>query len=236
MKKKIILLCASTIFLLATLATIDKESSGFQNTINASRSVNLHIHGYRTVVILPIFTQAAYGPHGFYWFYEKNCGPTCLTVPIPKNFTASYVTGGGMDGILLNQNFTYLTDLDIDRNPNILTKYDKIILLHNEYVTQSEFDAIVHHPHVIYMYPNALYAKVSIDYSKNTITLVKGHGYPQKSIHDGFEWRFDNSRYEYNTACKDWSFYKIENGYMLDCYPQLVIQNNNLMLEKMILL
>ncbi|MDE1725253.1 MAG: hypothetical protein KGH76_05090, partial [Thaumarchaeota archaeon] len=68
MKKKIILLCASTIFLLATLATIDKESSGFQNTINASRSVNLHIHGYRTVVILPIFTQAAYGPHGFYWF------------------------------------------------------------------------------------------------------------------------------------------------------------------------
>jgi hypothetical protein len=35
-------------------------------------------------------------------------------------------------------------------------------------------------------YPNSLYAKVSIDYWNNTVTLVRGHGYPYSSIGNGF--------------------------------------------------
>ncbi|MDE1728966.1 MAG: hypothetical protein KGH81_07315, partial [Thaumarchaeota archaeon] len=92
------------------------------------------------------------------------------------------------------------------------------------------------HPNVIYLYPNALYAQVSVNYDKNTITLARGHGYPQKDIRNGFGWAFDNSKYEYNTACENWQFYKIKNGYMLDCYPQLAIQNDSLMIEKMMIL
>ncbi|MDE1763100.1 MAG: hypothetical protein KGH88_02515 [Thaumarchaeota archaeon] len=237
MKRLVALLFATAAFLLVMLSPLDKESLGFQNTTNTSIPASpAGPHRYRTVVILPVFTQAAYGSHGFYQFYRGRCSLKCLTVQIPKHFTPSYVAGGGLDGILLHQNATYVTDLDVDKDPGILGKYDRVILLHNEYVTQKEFDAIVHHPHVIYMYPNALYAKVKVDYDKNTITLVRGHGYPQKSIRNGFGWAYDNSKYEYNTACDNWHFYRIQNGYMLDCYPQLVVENDNLMLDEMLLL
>jgi hypothetical protein len=36
--------------------------------------------------------------------------------------------------------------MDIDRNPAILKKFDKIIVLHNEYVTKKEFNAIALDP------------------------------------------------------------------------------------------
>jgi|SRR5579872_3403904 len=231
------LLFVSFLFLAVQSSPVNGHVLETQNTANTGTTNNfVNLPTRRTVVVLPIFTQAAYSPHGFYWFYDGRCGFKCLTVPIPKHFTDSYVSGGGIDDVLLDQNFTYITDLDVDKNPTILNKYDKVILLHNEYVTQKEFDAITQHPHVIYLYPNALYAEVEVNYDMNTITLVKGHGYPQKDISNGFGWMFDNSKYEYNTECENWQFYKIKNGYMLDCYPQLVIQNDNLMLEKMMLL
>jgi hypothetical protein len=236
MRMQLVVIFASALFLVVLLSPVNRQLLGFQNTTTSS-PINFSVPArYRTVMVLPVFTQAAYGPHGFYWFYGGRCDARCLTVHIPKNFTASYVTGGGVDDILLDQNFAHVTDLDVDRDPAILDKYGTVILLHNEYVTQREFDAITHHPHVIYLYPNALYAQVKVDYAKNTITLVRGHGYPQKDIRNGFGWIFDNSKYEYNTACEDWQFYKIQNGYMLDCYPQLAIEDDSLMLEKMMLL
>ena len=113
-----------------------------------------------------------------------------------------------------------LTDIDVDKNPKILTQYDRVIVLHNEYVTQNEFDAITTHAHVIYLYPNSLYAKVSTDYAKNTFTLIRGHGYPDLNIRNGFDWKFDNSQFEYDTSCKNWMFHGVKNGFMLDCYPE----------------
>ena len=52
--------------------------------------------------------------------------------------------------------YDVLTDAIVDKNPNILKKYDKVIILHNEYVTRAMFDAITSHPKIIYLYPNAL--------------------------------------------------------------------------------
>jgi hypothetical protein len=101
-----------------------------------------------------------------------------------------------------------------------LEKYDEVILLHNEYVTQREFDAITKHPQVLYLYPNALYAKVSINYWNDTVTLVRGHGYPNSTIGNGFGWKFDNSKLEYDRGCENWNFHKIYNGIMLNCYPE----------------
>lgn len=237
MKALIVMVFGFVLFLVVIMSPVSRQSLALQNANTASIPTNTrNPTRFRTVIILPIFTQAAYSTHGFYWFYSGKCGSKCLTVPIPKKFESSYITGGGAMDTLLDLKLPTVTDLQVDKNPSILDKYDKVILLHNEYVTKKEFDAIVRHPHVIYMYPNALYAQVKVNYDKNTIMLVRGHGYPQRNIRNGFAWTFDNSRYEYDTACTGWHFDKIKNGYMLDCYPQLALQNNDVMLREMILI
>jgi hypothetical protein len=87
-------------------------------------------------------------------------------------------------------------------------------------VTKKEFDAITNHPDVIFLYPNALYAEVKSDYNANTITLVRGHGFPDTSIRNGFDWKYDSSKNEYNLGCENWHFYKSANYTMLNCYPE----------------
>lgn len=234
MKTLIAIFFGVVLFLVVIMSPVSRQIFALQNANTVSMPTNIRNPiRYRTVIILPVFTQAAYGTHGFYWFYSGKCDTECLTVSIPKKFEPSYVTGGGVTSTLLDLGLSTVTDLQVDKDPSILDKYNKVILLHNEYVTKKEFDAITHHPNVVYLYPNALYAQVKVDYDKNTITLVRGHGYPQRNIRNGFGWTFDNSKYEYNTDCTDWHFDKIKNGYMLNCYPQLVIQNNYAMLYKM---
>lgn len=143
----------------------------------------------------------------------------------------AYFSGGGAS-MLYFLNYTDLTDVDVDKDPSILKKYDKVILLHNEYVTQKEFNAITKHKNVVYLYPNALYALVKSDYKTNTITLQKGHGYPTKDITNGFKWRYDNSKYEYDLQCDNWKFTSIPNGKMLNCNPDYrVFFDKNLLLE-----
>jgi len=121
-----------------------------------------------------------------------------------------------------------ITDIDLDQDPSILANYDKVILLHSEYVTSKMFEAITNHPKVIYLYPNALYAQVKTDYKQNSITLVRGQSYPEPNILNGFDWEFDNTRpYEFDTECANWEFYQITNGIMLNCYPDesLIVRN-----------
>ena len=114
-----------------------------------------------------------------------------------------------------------ITDIELNKNPNILSKHDKIIVLHNEYVTKNMFNAITSHPNVIYLYPNALYAEISTNFADNTISLIRGHGYPEKNIANGFDWEFENTQpYEFDKECKSWEFYDISNGKMLNCYPE----------------
>jgi hypothetical protein len=173
--------------------------------------------------IYPFFTQAAYGKGGFYDYYKKQCDVHCLTVSIPTQIIPGFSSSISSYYVLSLLNYSQITDVDVDKNPNILKKYDKIIVLHNEYVTQKEFDAITHHPNVMYLYPNALYAKVETNYDKNTITLIKGHGYPTSSTSNGFGWKYDDSKYEKDTKCSNWQFIKISNGSMLNCYPSSAI-------------
>jgi len=186
-----------------------------------------------TVFVYPIFTQAAYGKNGFYHFYTKKCGLTCLTVSIPTEIRGEFTSSIGAALVLTLLNYPHITDIDIDKNPDILKKYDRIILLHNEYVTKKEFHAITSHPNVVYLYPNALYAEVKANYDTNTITLIKGHGYPIPSSRNGFDWKYDNSRLEYDTHCTNWKFYKIDNGIMLNCYPENEILYDNSMVRSL---
>ncbi|KFI21105.1 hypothetical protein HW44_17400, partial [Nitrosococcus oceani] len=131
---------------------------------------------------------------GFYDYYNKKCDTSCLTVSIPKKISGSYSSSITAAFALTLLNYSSINDIDVDKNPDMLKKYDKVIVLHNEYVTQREFDAITHHPNVVYLFPNALYAKVNTDYKKSTITLAKGHGYPDKNTRNGFGWKNDNSK------------------------------------------
>ncbi|HEX5457939.1 MAG TPA: N,N-dimethylformamidase beta subunit family domain-containing protein [Candidatus Nitrosotalea sp.] len=172
------------------------------------------------VFVYPIFTQAAYGTHGFYDYYNKKCDTSCLRVQIPTKVNGVYSSSiAGALALKLLQ-YPHVTDVDVDKNPDILKKYKRVIMLHNEYVTKKEFDAVTSHPDVIYMYPNAMYAQVKTNYTTGTLTLVKGHGYPSNSISNGFGWKFDNSKYEYDTRCDNWNFSKVQNGFMLNCYPE----------------
>ena len=42
-------------------------------------------------------------------------------------------------------------------------------------------------------------------------------------VSNGFDWKFDNTHpYEYDTECLTMEFYKIDNGWMTNCYPELV--------------
>ena len=188
--------------------------------------IGLFDKSQNTVVIIPIFTANAYKVPSFYNYYDGSCSEICLTVSI-QNRTSGFTSSNNGVKILKLLQYEMITDVDVDKNPDILKKYDKIILLHNEYVTKKQFDAITSHPNVIYLYPNALYAEIETDYEKNTMTLKKGHDYPEKNIKNGFGWEYDNSPMEYDQDCSKWEFYPINNGWMLNCYPEDTLLINN---------
>jgi hypothetical protein len=172
------------------------------------------------VFIYPSFTQAAYGKNGFYDFYNGKCDAKCLTVNIPTGVHGTQASSIAGSWVLKLLNYPYLKDEDVDKNPDILKQYKRVIVLHNEYVTKKEFDAITSHPDVVFLYPNALYAEVKTNYDDNTITLVKGHDYPDHDIKNGFGWKSDNSKFEYRVDCNNWNFYRSENYTILNCYPE----------------
>ena len=180
----------------------------------------------KAVAVFPTFTSTAYSEPGFYTYYRGECD-TCTTtsIKIPRLMFAA--SGNAVQTLSL-MGYDVIDDIIIDKNPSILEEYDKVIMLHNEYVTRAMFDAITNHPKVIYLYPNALYAEIEVDYETNLITLIRGHGYPEPEISNGFDWEFDNTHpYEYDMQCSDMKFYPIDNGLMTNCYPENVFATSS---------
>ena len=217
------------------------------NKMDVYREVGNWNDPQKTVVVYPFFTHAAYnepeyyastdsyseGTPGFYAYYRGECD-SCTTTKFVKP-TIKYNSSGVGHQALTLLGYPTITDVEIDKNPSILQQFDKVILLHNEYVTRTMFDAITSHPNVIYLYPNALYAEIEVDYVNETITLIRGHNYPEHEIKNGFDWEFDNTHpYEYDNDCFDMEFYKIENGWMTTCYPENLFLENTLSLLKII--
>ena len=196
----------------------------------------------KSAVVFPIFTAAAYSEPGFYTFYRGECDrefhgvlfrdDDCLTVKLEDEYNPLFTSSANGLQILNLLDYDIITDISIHQNPEILLSYEKIILLHNEYVTSIEFDAITSHPNVIYLYPNALYAEVNFDEELWEISLVRGHNYPEITIRNGFDWIFDNSPDEYDTTCENMKFSKIDNGWMLNCYPENVLHKNKELLKQ----
>jgi len=178
----------------------------------------------KTVIVYPYFTFAAYNEPGFYTYYRGECD-SCTTTkfaPLSLMYNEYQTSGIGHQALTL-LGYPSITDMDIDQNPSILQQFDKVIMLHNEYVTRAMFDAITSHPNVIYLYPNALYAEIEVNYIDETITLIRGHNYPEPEIINGFDWEFDNTHpYEFDSKCQTIDIYKIKNGWMTTCYPENV--------------
>ena len=182
----------------------------------------------KTAVVYPSFTGAAYSEPGFYTYYRGECDSCTTTKFVPPTLMYNeYQSSGIGHQALTLLGYTSLTDEEIDMNPSILQQFDKVIMLHNEYVTRAMFDAITNHPNVLYLYPNALYAEIEVDYIDETITLIRGHNYPEPEISNGFDWEFDNTHpYEYDSSCLGMEAYQIENGWMINCYPENLFLKN----------
>jgi hypothetical protein len=189
-----------------------------------------------TVVIYPIFTSAAYNEPGFYTYFRGDCDESCITDLSFENPTFQYTSSGLEAQILYHVGYDFLTDIDVDQNPEILQNYDTVILLHNEYVTKKAFDAISTHPNLIFLSPNALYAEIDVNYDTNTMTLIRGHQYPPpENPANGFDYEIEERfhQYEYDSECLEWDFIEIENGFHLNCYPGAVLHKNLDILIKM---
>ena len=198
----------------------------------------------KVAVVYPVFTASAYQgsdpiipaeERGFYAYYQGLCDD-CTTVKIiPENNSQklAYTASGMGIQVLSLLGYTTLSDIDIDQNPDMLKEFDAVIMLHNEYVTRTIFDAVTDHPNVLYLYPNALYAEIEVNYIDGTITLIRGHNYPEPEIINGFDWEFDNTHpYEFDNTCENMEFYKIENGWMTNCYPDLLMKESRILLAE----
>jgi hypothetical protein len=187
----------------------------------------------KTVVVYPYFTSIAYSEPGFYTYFRGECDD-CTTTKFAHP-TILYTSSGIGHQALTLLGYTSITDVEIDKNPSILQQFDKVIMLHNEYVTRTMFDAITNHPNVIYLYPNALYAEIEVNYIDETITLIRGHNYPEPEIINGFDWEFENTHpYEFDSECRSMDIYRIKNGHMTTCYPENVFLKNNEQIFKLL--
>ena len=188
-----------------------------------------------SVVIFPVFTTAAYMTGGFYDYYGNYCDESCITNLSFENLIFNYGGSGSSAQILYHAGYDFLTDVQVDRNPDILQNYDTVILLHNEYVTKKEFDAISTHPNLIFLFPNALYAEIDVNYDDNTMTLIRGHNYPEPEIANGFDYAIEEKfhKYEYDAECLNWEFIEIENGFHLNCYPDGLVIDDITILKKL---
>jgi hypothetical protein len=197
-----------------------------------------HDDSQSVVVVFPIFTATAYANGGFYDYYAGRCDD-CTTTTI-KTPEFRYTSSGNAVQAFDLLGYDIINDITLDQHPTILKNYDKVILLHNEYVTYAMFDAITSHPKVIYLYPNALYAEIDVNYVDNTITLIRGHDYPPEDpVTNGFGWEFDNTHpYEFDNECSNMELYTIvdprsnvgvdiarqgaNTHWMTNCYPDIV--------------
>jgi hypothetical protein len=176
--------------------------------------------GVKIAVVMPTFTAAAYD-NAFYVFYRKYINVTAGTnITIDLNLLTSKVTNepsssasgltmlyllGNLKWINPESNIAFLTDQDVDAGSifqaNGSNAYDVIILGHQEYVTQEEYDNLKQFVGdggtMILLDGNVFYAEVRYDRNTDNITLVKGHSW---AFNGKSAWRSVDERWKNETA------------------------------------
>lgn len=171
----------------------------------------------------PTFTTAAYHDsfYVFYTLYENI--PTGKNVTTSLNLLTSKVASQtressysafamlylskNIKSLIPKSSIVVLTDSDVDAD-NIFTmtrsnKYDVLIMGHQEYVTQQEYDNlrqfVADGGRMIILDSNIFYAEVKYNKNTQTITLLKGHGWAfngrsaWKSVAEG--WKDETSQW-----------------------------------------
>jgi len=190
-------------------------------------------------LIKPTFTGAAYN-NSYYKFYFLYVSPlirknvttdlnllsnkvTNQTSGTSSITTSSYLPKH-LKRIIPKSNVDVLTDADADYGSiffnNGTNKYDVIIICHQEYVTQKEYDNLKHFVAsggtLIIMDGNVFYAQVKYDRNTHTVTLVKGHGW---AFNGKSAWRSVSERWAKETS--EW----VGSNYL--CYSCHITFANN---------
>jgi hypothetical protein len=159
-------------------------------------------------LVVPIFTGAAYNK-AFYNFYKhyaqvqpgqnvtQHLNLLSSKLTNPKSRIMSVVTASTyamrylakhLELLIPKNNISILTDIDVDggravfmNNKNTTNRYDILVLGHQEYVTQQEYNNlrtfVANGGTMILLDGNVFYAQVGYDKTTQTITLIKGHGW-----------------------------------------------------------
>jgi N,N-dimethylformamidase beta subunit-like, C-terminal len=212
-------------------------------------SANANPRTLRIAIVDPVFTKSAYN-NSFYVFYNMATHlagvetdrdiPSDISITRYTNLLSSQVNGEKkaieLDEQLLylikhikwlipGSNTAILTDIHVDEGAlsfqNGTNRYDIVILGHQEYVTQREYDNlkrfVANGGVMILLDGNVFYAEVTYDPEQERITLVKGH-----------RWAFDGNsaqrsveeRWEKETS--DW----VGSNYLC-CYGYKIRFGNN---------
>jgi hypothetical protein len=165
----------------------------------------------RIALVEPTFTAAAYNNSFYVFYQKYSHVPANTNITKDLNLLSSKVikyptitpttkvhSAFAMLSILKNfklispnSDITVLTDADVDnglifdnRGGSVDTNsnaYDVVILGHQEYVTQREYnylkDFVSNGGTMFLLDGNVFYAQVKFDHNTNTVTLVKGHGW-----------------------------------------------------------
>ena len=174
----------------------------------------------KIALVMPTFTAAAYD-QSFYLFYNKYINVMSgVNITTDLNLLSSKVTKepsssasgfamlyllGNLKWISPESHIGFLANQDIDRGSifqsNGSNIYDVIILGHQEYVTQKEYDNLKQFVSdggtMIILDGNVFYAEVKYNSNKDTITLVKGHSW---AFNGKSAWRSVNERWKNETT------------------------------------
>jgi hypothetical protein len=162
----------------------------FSPSFGAMKQINI-------AFILPIFTWAAYQNafYNFYQMYQESIKPgvniTHNLNLLSNNVIMRYLTADNETRYLTKHlsllfpsfHVSILTDADADIGSIFFTngtnKYDTLVLRHQEYVTQQEYNNlkkfVANGGTMILLDGNPLYTLVGYDRTMQTITLIKGH-------------------------------------------------------------
>jgi N,N-dimethylformamidase beta subunit-like protein len=197
----------------------------------------------RIALVVPVFTYAAYGD-AFYQFYSHfaetkarenvthNLSLLSNNVIKPRGTSEIATEEGSAMSYLAkhlsllppSSHVNVLTDIGVDNGSifqkNGVNKYDILILGHQEYVTQQEYNNLKRFVAdggiLILLDGNIFFAQVGYDSYTHTVTLIKGHG---SSFNGKSAWPAVSERWKNETS--RW----VGSNFL--CYPCQVTFANN---------
>ncbi|MGN6624376.1 MAG: N,N-dimethylformamidase beta subunit family domain-containing protein [Candidatus Nitrosocosmicus sp.] len=222
-----IIIIAGTIFANTILISLSYSFAKLHSSSSSSPSASVHFSNslfqpkpsinFNSIIdtnkikigfVKPVFTDAAYN-HKFYIFYSRYARiPFNVNVTKDLSLLNSKVSFS-TQGLSNKTQFYGLSDLDVDKgniffntghhNPTNL--YGILILGHQEYVTQKEYDNlkqfVFNGGTMILLDGNVFYAEVKYNDNNNTISLVKGHGW---AYNGKTAWRSVDERWKGETS------------------------------------